>query len=180
MQPIKIAYNSSSVKAQLEYLIKQEFIASFGNFKKPALYLLGWICFIVPFSYLTRDNLVVLKGVLLSLTALAVFLAIGLSIPILIKFLKRNAWKRKTLLNLSKNDQYYFLSFDDDQISISTDMYNTNIKWNYYNYYTEFNDSLYLIPKSFYEAIACSRLELGDDSYERLKAILSTKLLPFE
>lgn len=93
MQPIKISNKSPDLNLQLEFLIKREFYVAYNRYKKPAYYFLGWIIILLLFSYLSGDNFVVLKGVLLFVTAVAFLAAVVFITTILIKLLKRNVWK---------------------------------------------------------------------------------------
>lgn len=180
MQPVKIAYNSPSVNTQLEFLIRRDVFPRGNSYKKAFFYLLGWTVVLLAFSYFTEDSFVVLKAVLLYLTTLALLVFVIIAIVFFVKFQKRSAWKRQALMSLSRNTGFYFLSFDDDQLFIETDTYSSQIKWNYFDYYAEDKDSLFIIPKRLYESIACSKVELGVEEYERLKTLLSSKLSPLD
>lgn len=176
MQPIKIEHNSADLERQLDFLIKREFITSYGKFRKPVYYFLGWIILLTLFSFLTGDNFVVLKGILLIVTGLAILAALIFLVSILIKFLNRKAWKRTALEDAAKSNKHYFLSFDEEGIGFSTDTYTSTMKWDYYKYYIEHRDSLFIFPDSIYHAMTCSISDLGTEEYQRLKVIISTKL----
>jgi hypothetical protein len=178
MQPIKMSHNSPDLESQLSFLIKREFFVRYNRYKRPAYYLLGWIIFLILFSYLTGENLIVLKGVLLTVTAIALIPAAGFAAIIFFRLLKRNTWKRTTVLTALKSDKITWITFDDDQISFSSETYTTHVKWDHYKYYREYNNSLFIFSNSLYETLACSRSEFGEQEYESLKIIVSKKLAP--
>ena len=75
-----------------------------------------------------------------------------------------------------EHQRSYWLSFDESKITFITDNYSSDIKWEYYKYYKENRNSIFLFTESIYDAVACARSEIGDENYESLKAIVTKKI----
>jgi hypothetical protein len=177
MEPILIKPDSSLLNEQYGFLIRREFFVRYNWFKKAGYYFLAWIILLIMFSFLTNSEaLVVLKGVLLFTSALAVLASFIFSATILTRWIKRQNWKKARVKHIVESKLTYWLMFDENQISFSTEIHNSNIKWEYYKYYLVHKDSIYIFPESIYEAIVCSKIEIGEISFNRLKEIVAQKL----
>lgn len=177
MNPILIEPVQSVLNEQYQFLIKREFYVKYGWAKKPGVYFLVWLAILTVLNFLTDSNtFITLKVVLLVLTAIACLVVMIFLAVIAFNWFKRQRWKQKTIKDIIENKRTYWLMFDDSQISFSTDMHNSNIKWAHYKYYKEYGNSIYIFPQKIYEAVACSRSELGSENYDQLKEIVQRKL----
>jgi hypothetical protein len=178
MEPILIKPDSSLLNEQYRFLIHREFYIRYNWYKKAVFYLLAWIVLLIGFSFLTDpETLVTFKVVLLFTTALAFVIAVIFALTIIAKWLKRQSLNKARIKDIVENKLNYWLAFDETQISFSTETYGSNIKWEYYKYYKENKDSLYIFPASSYDAIACSKTEIGERNYDLLKDIVIRKLI---
>ena len=178
MEPILIKPDSSLLNEQYRFLIHREFYIRYNWYKKAVFYLLAWIVLLIGFSFLIDpETLVTFKVVLLFTTALAFVIAVIFSLTIIAKWLKRQSLNKARIKDIVENKLNYWLAFDETQISFSTETYSSNIKWEYYKYYKENKDSLYIFQTSSYDAIACSKTEIGERNYDLLKEIVIRKLI---
>jgi hypothetical protein len=79
---------------------------------------------------------------------------------------------------VTERKNYYQFGFDDDRVYYGTSEFDMAVAWNWYGYFAESENSLFIFPKtSLYEAFYFSRNELGTDLYEDLKRLASERLI---
>lgn len=113
--------------------------------------------------------------------ALTWIIAILFTFPIFLKLLNRYKWKKKSIA-LAKNETIgYKLYFDQEIISFETPTYKTELSWDYYTYWIENKNSIYIFPKSnLYEALYYSESDLGIEIYLEFKSFAATKLIKLD
>jgi hypothetical protein len=110
------------------------------------------------------------------LSMLFLFLAL-MFFSFLVTKQKRKHWKLRTIRKLSQVNNAIKFYFDDKRLLFKTESHTSEIKWEYYKYWVENKDSLFIFPeKNLYEAIYYSKSELGIDNYDNLKRIAGNKL----
>lgn len=177
MDPILIKPNSSLLNLQYQFIIRREFYTRYSWIIRIGYYFLVWIIFLMSFTLFTNpDTFIALKILLLVLSVLAVVIIAIFSLIMLIRWIKRQYWKKKKIKYIVDNNLNYWLTFDDAQISFSTDIHSSNIKWEYYKYYKEYKDSIYISPHNIYETVAFCRSEIGQTHYDLLKKIVMKRL----
>jgi hypothetical protein len=177
MNPILIEPNQSILDEQYQFLIKREFYVRYSWAKKPGYYFLGWLVALAVFNFITGSNrFVTLKVVLLTVTSLAFLVVLAFATVVVVNWRNRHSWKRKIIRHAIQNKTKYWLTFNESDISFSTDIKNSSIKWEHFKYYKEVGDSIYIFPDKIYESIACSKSEIGIPNYDQLKGIVQEKL----
>ena len=179
MNPIEFKNkNNPDYEAQLSYLIKREFHVTYYRIRRYPYFLLGATVILLGLLQFTEpDNFIVLKSVSIALLTIVWLCSLIYLTAILIKWVKRNLWKKKSIAFAQKNESTYTLYFDEEKISFSGPNYKTELAWEYYQYWTEKNNSIFIFPPgSLYNAIYYSIVDLGVDNYKLLKDIASSKL----
>lgn len=158
-------------------MIQTEFYTRFKWVIKATYIFLGWVVLLTCFAIFTSlETFFTLKVILFVLTALFAAIAIIFFLFLVGIWLRRLSWKRAAVKDMAENQLNYWLTFDDTHISFGADTYNSNVKWEYYKYYKEHGDSIYIFPDSIYHAIFWSKSEIGQENYDRLKQIAEIKL----
>jgi hypothetical protein len=180
MQPILINRNKADLKQQFDFLIRQEFIITYGRYKSLPLYLIGATLVILVIALFTStDSLIVFKGVSLFLIALAWLIAVVFSVILSMKWMKRTNWRDKSINTFLLADTKAYMIFDKDKLTFITDTYKSDINWEFYKYYGEDKISIYIFPeRNLYEALYFSAGDIGEDNFKQLKAIAKSKLKP--
>lgn len=180
MEFIEINTATPELKDQLSFLIKREFYVTYYKYKKLPYYLLGFTVLLVGLLLFTnQDDFIVPKVMLLIFIAIGWVVSMIFLFTILIKLYNRNIWMKKAIKEIFKNNTKFQLAFNDEGISFITDTWNSNTKWETYKYYAEYKNSIFIIPANdLYASSFHSKNDLGIDNYERLKAIVSSKLIP--
>ena len=183
MEPIEFKNRENpDYEAQLTYLIKREFLITYNRYRKLPFYLIGASIFVLGIFLLTpSNNLITLKVMLFVFLPLTWIVAILFTFPIFLKLLNRYKWKKK-LIALPKNETIgYKLYFDHEIISFKTPTYKTEFSWDYYTYWIENKNSIYIFPQSnLYEALYYSESDLGIEIYLEFKSIAATKLIKLD
>lgn len=182
MEPILINRTSTELKQQLDFLIKREFFVTYYGYKKVLIYFLGWTLAVFGLSTLTDTNiLITLKVVLITLTAITWFAAFAVIIAIIIKRQKRIHWRDKTIKSVLLTEEKIHMTFDNEKLTFITDTYKTEIKWDYYKFYTEHKDFMFFIPKdNLYNTTSFSPSEIGQNNFNDLRDIAKSKLKPLD
>jgi len=182
MEPILINRTATDLKQQIDFLIKREVFVTYYGYRKVLIYFFGWTLAVFGLSTLTNtDVLITLKVVLIFLTAIAWLIALVVIVAIIIKRQKRIRWRDTTVKSVLSKDIKIQMAFDTEKITFITDTYRTEIKWDYYKFYTEYKDSMFFIPKdSLYEAICFSPSEIGQINFNELRDIGKSKLKPLD
>lgn len=178
MEPILINRTATDLKQQIDFLIKREFFITFNDYKKLFIYFLAWTLAVFGLSTLTdTDLLITLKVVLICLTAIAWLVALAVFGAIIIRRQRRIRWRNTTIKSVLGKDEKVHMTFDNEKLTFITDTYKTEIKWDYYNFYTECMDSMFFIPKeNLYEATCFSPSEIGLINFNELRDIAKSKL----
>lgn len=179
MQKIECnAKNNPDHKAQLSFLIRREFYLKYYIYRKIPLYLLAITLAAFAFLSFTNSNsFIALKAIVITLISLMWVIAVLLVIPIVYKWINRQAWKQNVLKNGKNNPGVYKISFDYEKIVFESETSRTELNWEYYKYWLENGNSLFIFPKdSLYDAICYSKSDLGEENYNSLKAIVTEKL----
>jgi len=122
-----------------------------------------------------------LKVVLIYLTAIAWLVALAVIVAIIIKRQKRIRWRDTTIKSVLGKDEKIHMTFDNEKLTFITDTYKTEIKWDYYKFYTEYKDSIFFIPKdNLYQSISFSFSEIGQNYFNDLIDIAKSKLKPLD
>jgi hypothetical protein len=151
MQPILINRNKPNLKQQLNFLIRQEFLITYGPHKKLALYLIGTTLIILVVAlFSSTDNLIVFKGVSLVLIALAWLVAVAFSVTLLIKWIKRTHWRNKSIDSFLFADTKAYIVFEDDKLTFITDTFKSDIKLKFYKYFGEDKTSIHFFQSGKY------------------------------
>ena len=176
MQPVLINPDLTLLNRQYQVLIRREFYVRFNWVIKATYLFLGWTAALTCFAVFAGQGFLTLKIVLFFLTALFAIVAIIFYFSILVIWVKRLNWKKSAIKKVAESKSNYWLKFDDSQISFEADTFSSNIKWEYYKYYQEYKDSIFIFPDSIYDAVFWSRSEIGQENYCRLKEIAEAKL----
>jgi hypothetical protein len=178
MEPILINRTATDIKQQFDFLIKRELFVTYYGYKEILVYFIGWTVAVFGLSTLTNTNvLITLKAILISLTAVVWMIALVIIVAISIKRQKRIRWRDRTIKSFLSKDIKIQMAFDNEKLTFITDTYKTEIKWDYYKFYTEYRNSMFFIPKdNLYEAIGISPSEIGQINFNELREIAKLKL----
>ncbi len=180
MEPILINKDISSVKTEIDYLITRELKSSSKGLRKWMLYLS--ICSIIIVGLLLIINSEkIAVPIAISMYIVGFFWIITL--PFGIKYLllksKRKRWRNRIIKHSQDNQSNHYLKFDEEQISVSNELSESIVKWDYFKYYSEYNQVLFILKeKSLYDTLSFSPLNIGTENLEKLKLIVHTKLIP--
>jgi hypothetical protein len=180
MEPIEfINRENPDYENQLTYLIKREFFVTYHKLRKFTYYLIGATLIAFGIILFTPSNsLITIKALSILLLSLIWLITILFAIPILLKWYKRYKWKMNSIAFAKNDDHSYKLYFNEEKISFETTKYKTELSWDYYTYWIEHKNSIFIFPKSnIYEAVYYSASDLGAENYLYLKNIASTKLI---
>jgi hypothetical protein len=155
MQPIQISRNKADLKQQFNFIIRQEFIITYGRYKRLTIYLIGaTLVILVVALFTSTESFIVFKGVSLVLIAVDWLIAVVFSMALLIKWIKRINWRDKSINSFLLADTKAYMSFDNDKLTFITDTYKSDINWAFYQYYGEYKTSIYIFPeRNLYEAL---------------------------
>jgi hypothetical protein len=178
MEPILINSTKNSMKEGINYLIKRDFKKHYRLTKKVGSYLsLLTLIFIGLTVFSNSDNLAILIAILSYLLILSWLTFLLILIVYELKKRKIIGWRDKIIKNNIDNSIKYYLQFDEETITISTDKLTSKVKWEYYSSYAEDNDTLHIMPcKNIYESLSFSTAEIGTETLIKLKTIVYKKL----
>jgi hypothetical protein len=178
MEPILVNSTKDSMKEGINYLIKRDFKKHYHLAKKVGSYLsLLTLIFIGLTVFLKSDNLATLIAILSYLLILSWIAFLLILIIYEVKKRKVVRWRDKIIKSNIDNNIEYYLQFDEETITISTDKATSKVKWEYYSYYAEDNDTLHIMPgKNIYESLTFSPAEIGAETLIKLKTITYKKL----
>ncbi len=178
MEPILINRTATDLKKQIDFLIKREFLGTYYGYKRDLIYFICWTLSVFALSTLTdNNNLVTLKVVLICLTAIAWLVGLVILIVIVIKRQKRITWRNSSIKSFLSKAVACHMTFDEEKLSFVTDSYKTEIKWDYYKFYSEHKKSIFFIPEdSLYEALYFSPADIGQDNFDQLRNIAKSRL----
>ena len=178
MNPIPINRTATDLKQQIDFLIKREFFVTYYGYKWVVLYFIGWTLAVLALLTLTdSNNFVTIKMVFIYLTAIAWFIGIVILVTIIIKRHQRIRWRDTTIKSFLAKEIKVHMTFDEEKLAFITDTYKTEIKWDYYKFYSEHGRSIFFIPEeSLYESLYFSPTDIGQDNFEQLKGIAKTRL----
>lgn len=158
-----------------------EFRPAYKQARIPFILLCGMTIAVLGLLTLTEnDRLISYKAVFSVLTSLLWAVALLYFLTIFIRRFKRQRWRNKAVAATFCNDFSYYLFFDAEKISYSTSTYKTDLSWEYYKYWSEDKNSIYIFSESTYEGLYYSHRELGIENYERLKDIVALKLISLD
>ena len=182
MELIDLNRVTPDLNAQLAFLIKREFYVTYYKYRKLPYLLIGLvIIFIIALFLPDNDYTVGLKTVTITILLILVLFSILLGLNFLIKKQKRDRWKQSVIQKFLQDDKDkpFKFGFNDDNLFFETETYKSEIKWDYYKYWTESDNSIFIFPSNnIYEAIYYSNSEIGQDNYDKLKQLASIKLKP--
>ena len=179
MEPIEFSNsNNPDHEAQLTYLIKREFYVTYYRLRKYPYYLIAITIIILALLQFTpSDNLIILKSVSIVMLILVWFFTLIFLTTVLIKWYRRNQWKKECLKLTTQKDAIYSFYFDEEKLQFHHATYKTELNWDYYKYWSENKESIFIFPATnIYEAIYYSVSDLGIENYSLLKGIVSSKL----
>ena len=180
MQPAPVNFSRDSLKHQLNFLIKQEFIIIYSKYRNVPFYLMGVTITVLALIVFTdSDSLIPLKEFLTFILGLAWVLSLLFLTSIVVRLYKRIKWRNKSVGRIKDLAPKLFISFDEEKLSFTTDTYTWEVKWAYYKYYGEDKNSVFLFPeKNIYEATYFSNNEIGVENYHLLRELAKSKLSP--
>jgi hypothetical protein len=166
-------------EAQLNYLIQREFFVEYYGYRKFLYYLIGITLIIIGiFQFTSPDIFLTIKAIFFVMISLSWLITILFALSILFKWLKRRKWKLSSIEFSKNNDLNYKLSFDQEKILIEAPTYKMEFSWEYYSYWAENKNSIFIFPCSnLYDALYYSKSDLGEENYLEFKNIATTKLI---
>jgi len=178
MKPIELPRATADLNDQLSFLIDREMYVRYYRYRKLVYMVAAFLFLFTESQFLTDTQTVVQAKVVTTaiLSILVLFLVLKF-FSFLVTKQKRKLWKIRTIRKLSQVNNAIKFYFDDKRLLFKTDSHTSEIKWEYYKYWVENKDSLFIFPeKNLYEAIYYSKAELGMDNYDNLKRIAGSKL----
>lgn len=179
MEPIELTRFTPNLDDQLSFLIKREMYVRYHNYRK-MVYVVGISLLLVIVLLFLPDtkSIIELKVISIVIFSMLLLFSAILLFGFLVTRQKRNNWKRKAVQGFSPESNLFKFCFDEEKLLFETGSYKSEIKWDYYKYWAENKDSLFIFPeRSIYEAIYYSKTELGIDNYDNLKRIVGSKLI---
>ncbi|MDI3320596.1 hypothetical protein [Pinibacter soli] len=178
MKPLELPRVTPELNDQLSFLIRREMYVKYFRYRNLIYMIAALLLIFVELLFLRETQTVVNARVVTigMLSMLLLFLVIMFFV-FLVKKQKRDHWKTRTIRKLSQVNSAIKFYFDEKRLLFKTESHTSEIKWEYYKYWAENKDSLFIIPeKDIYEAIYYSKSELGIDNYDDLKRIAGNKL----
>jgi hypothetical protein len=180
MPDVEIELNDMSLlKKQLNYLLAYDRRLIFKKYKRM---IIGFACitaFALTLSFIDADSIVSLKAVTYVLTAFALVIAVIIFSIEFFKWQSRIDWKKEHLKRAAEYNSYIF-GFDTDRLKFITHTYQSELKWDYYKYFAEHEQNLFIIPEAnLYQCVFFHMDELGADNYASLKSICEQKLVQY-
>lgn len=178
MQPIPITRTKEDLHQQFKVLKKVELFTYKKQYYPTLIALtLFSLIFLILFFFTNSSSLVTLKAVSFTLLGLAWFAAL------IFAFWKYLKWqKNKTRINENIETEIrkkinYFMSYDTNGITHSSDDYKTELKWNHFVGYLNNRDSVFLFPKgSIYSCISFSKFEIGKEHLDNLLELVKVNI----
>ncbi len=179
METIQLIKHESDLSVQLDFLISLEFRNVFRKYRTNGIYLVVLTLFIVLLSIFSDDsNYLALKGVSVIMLTLIWIFALGHLVVLLTRYRNRIKWKQGQIQAYSTQATTEFY-FNDEVISYKSDKYDTALKWDYFTYFKEHKNSIFIFDnQNTYQALYFSDRELGIDNFQTFKNIISQKLKP--
>ncbi|MDH7460741.1 hypothetical protein QEG73_05605 [Chitinophagaceae bacterium 26-R-25] len=178
MKPLELPRATPDLNDQLSFLIDREMYVRYSRYRRLIYMVAAFLFLFIESQFLTDTQTVVQAKVATTaiLSMLVVFLVL-MFFSFLVTKQKRKLWKIRTIRKLSQVNNAIKFYFDDKRLLFKTESHTSEIKWEYYKYWVENKDSLFIFPeKNLYEAIYYSKAELGMDNYDNLKRIAGSKL----
>lgn len=178
MKPLELPRATADLNDQLSFLINREMYVRYYGYRRLMYMVAAFLFLFIESQFLTDTETVVTAKVATKaiLSMLVAFLAV-MFLVFLITKRKRQLWKIRTIRKLAQVNNAIKFYFDDKRLLFKTESHTSEIKWEYYKYWVENKDSLFIFPeKNIYEAIYYSKAELGIDNYDNLKRIAGNKL----
>lgn len=178
MKPLELPRATSDLNDQLSFLIKREMYVRYARYRRLIYIVAACLFLFIESQFLTEtESVAFAKYVTVSMLSMLLFYLVVLFFIFLITKQKRNQWKIRTIRKLSHVNNAIKFYFDDKRLLFKTESHTSEIRWEYYKYWVENKDSLFIFPeKNLYEAIYYSKAELGVDNYDNLKRIAGSKL----
>jgi hypothetical protein len=178
MKPLELPRATPDLNDQLSFLINREMYVRYSRYRRLIYMIAAFFLLFVESQFLSDTQTVVLAKVATTtiLSMLIFFLAMTFFV-FLVTRQKRKHWKIRTIRKLSHVNNAIKFYFDEKRLLFKTESSMSELKWDYYKYWTEDKNSLFIFPeKNIYEAIYYSKAELGVDNYDNLKRIAENKL----
>jgi hypothetical protein len=178
MKPLEIPRATPELNDQLSFLIRREMYVKYYHYRKLIYMIAALLLLFIESLFLTETQTVVtLKAATTVMLSMLVVFLVVMFVVFLVNRRKRIHWKARAIRKLSQVNSAIKFYFDDKRLLFKTESHTSEIKWEYYKYWTENKDSLFIFPeKNIYEAIYYSKSELGVDNYDDLKRIAGSKL----
>ncbi len=179
MEPIRLTKYSPELSAQLSYLIGLEFSYLYKKYRRElrviVMYSILYLCLMLATERYSLLNLKVVFSIITALVWLSLLIA---GIVIFIRYFKRISWRNRSVAEAAEKLEYFSLHFDDDGIYFTTTKYKTEINWEYYKYWSEYNNSIFILNETnIYEALYYSERALGKVEFACLRQIVESKLI---
>lgn len=178
MQPIPINRTKEDLARQAAFLIRLSNHAQWHEHKRALLYLLGFTMLLVfCFVFTGSNQLIALKGVASVLMTIFWIIAIVYALFFFSKRYRAHQAMRSVFENSLQQPIKEYLSFNEDNITISSSEFSSELKWSYYTNYLEDDSTLYLFKAGTPYTVVCfSVVEIGEEPLLVLKQIARNKL----
>ena len=178
MQPIQVNKTSKDLNDQFVYFIRRGHLLKLRSFKRFIISLLVLTIIVLALSLHTdNDKFIELKAVLIGLTTISWICTLIYLPTIFISRYKKLRTIDRYINSLDKNQLNYSITFDNDKISFITDEATLDIDWVHYQYYSEYNNSLYVFSETKpSDSLYYSKNEIGEINYNQLKAFVTSKI----
>ncbi|KAA5549038.1 hypothetical protein F0145_00080 [Adhaeribacter rhizoryzae] len=100
-----------------------------------------------------------------------------------IKFRKYKQKKAKLKVVAEENFNQlgdFILEFNQDLIKVTTEKFNSEVKWEYFRAYLEEENTIYILMEQISSTWSFSKQEIGEDALNKLKQIVKEKLPPLK
>lgn len=162
----------------MDFLIKREFFVKYFGYKKIGIYFICGTLAVLALLILTDSNdLVTLKVLSICFATIAWLVGLVILLMIIIRRQKRLVWRNAAVKSILVKEFIAQMAFDEDKLIFITETYKTEVKWDYYKFYTEYKNSIFFIPeKNLYEALYFSPGDIGQSNFDQLKNIAKMRL----
>jgi amino acid transporter len=180
MEFIQLTQTTSELNNQLTFLIRREFYVKYNKYRKRFFIMAGLILLVLALLTFTEaDSFITAKAVSSVIAAVMLLILLFFSVIVLVKWHKKNRWKRRYVKEAFVKTTIFQFAFDEEKLYFVSENYSMNFKWDYYKYYAINKNSIFIFTeKNIYEAVCFSQNEIGIDNYDRLNKIASEKLIP--
>jgi hypothetical protein len=179
IEAVHINYTEKDLRQHYRFLVNRELRLSYRHARPLPYVLVAFAIFLMILYVLPASPTILgLKAAFTILTPLVWLLGFIVLLAYLNLRRKRLAYINRGLKEFLKESSTITLSFNGEKINLRSDKFNTELNWEYFQFYIATDQCLYLYAPSYglYEPYILTAQSLGTECFEKLKVIVKQKL----